>query len=131
MSMHSHLMQRLNSIADTFLFLLLWLQNNPVILSLLAGMTLPFIFQLPREERINAPLWLKIVACVSIFFFIFGSLSPITIKGLSFFFPSLNKNSLFSIPLWILTLTFTTVSLIFHITARRIFPEKLTDLNIE
>lgn len=49
--MGSHLMQRLNAFADAFSFFLLWLQNSPVILSLFAGLTLPFIVNLPREER--------------------------------------------------------------------------------
>ncbi|MDH8666079.1 MFS transporter, partial [Klebsiella pneumoniae] len=74
-----------------FSFFLLWLQYNPVIFSIFAGLTLPFIFHLPREERKNAPFWLKSVAGVSTFFFIFGTLSPLTIQGLSFFFDVLDN----------------------------------------
>lgn len=118
--MGSHLMQRLNAFADAFSFFLLWLQNSPVILSLLAGLTLPFIFHLPREDRKNAPFWLKSVACVSIFFFISGTLSPLTIQGLSYFFKPLDNNILFRVPLWIMTVTFTAAGLIFHIAARRL-----------
>ncbi|ECI5745778.1 DUF87 domain-containing protein [Salmonella enterica subsp. enterica] len=118
--MGSHLMQRLNAFADAFSFILLWLQNSPVILSLLAGLTLPFIFHLPLEDRKNAPFWLKSVACVSIFFFISGTLSPLTIQGLSYFFKPLDNNILFRVPLWIMTVTFTAAGLIFHIAARRL-----------
>ncbi|ELZ2109059.1 type IV secretion system DNA-binding domain-containing protein [Salmonella enterica] len=118
--MGSHLMQRLNAFADAFSFFLLWLQNSPVILSLLAGLTLPFIFHLPREDRKNAPFWLKSVACMSIFFFISGTLSPLTIQGLSYFFKPLDNNILFRVPLWIMTVTFTAAGLIFHIAARRL-----------
>ncbi|EAS2064060.1 DUF87 domain-containing protein [Salmonella enterica] len=118
--MGSHLMQRLNAFADAFSFFLLWLQNSPVILSLLAGLTLPFIFHLPREDRKNAPFWLKSVACVSIFFFISGTLSPLAIQGLSYFFKPLDNNILFRVPLWIMTVTFTAAGLIFHIAARRL-----------
>lgn len=118
--MGSHLMQRLNAFADAFSFFLLWLQNSPVILSLLAGLTLPFIFHLPREDRKKAPFWLKSVACVSIFFFISGTLSPLTIQGLSYFFKPLDNNILFRVPLWIMTVTFTAAGLIFHIAARRL-----------
>ncbi|EKB5403247.1 type IV secretion system DNA-binding domain-containing protein [Salmonella enterica] len=118
--MGSHLMQRLNAFADAFSFFLLWLQNSPVILSLLAGLTLPFIFHLPLEDRKNAPFWLKSVACVSIFFFISGTLSPLTIQGLSYFFKPLDNNILFRVPLWIMTVTFTAAGLIFHIAARRL-----------
>ncbi|EGO1729592.1 type IV secretion system DNA-binding domain-containing protein [Salmonella enterica] len=118
--MGSHLMQRLNAFADAFSFFLLWLQNSPVILSLLAGLTLPFIFHLPREDRKNAPFWLKSVACVSIFFFISGTLSPLTIQGLSYFFKQLDNSILFRVPLWIMTVTFTAAGLIFHIAARRL-----------
>lgn len=126
--MGSHLMQRLNAFADAFSFFLLWLQNSPVILSLLAGLTLPFIFHLPREERKNAPFWLKSVACVSIFFFIFGTISPLTIQGLSYFFKSLDNNILFRVPLWIMTIIFTAAGLIFHIAARRILAGEIDNL---
>ncbi|EDT8810085.1 TPA: type IV secretory system conjugative DNA transfer family protein [Salmonella enterica] len=126
--MGSHLMQRLNAFADAFSFFLLWLQNSPVILSLLAGLTLPFIFHLPREERQNAPFWLKSVACVSIFFFIFGTISPLTIQGLSYFFKSLDNSILFRIPLWIMTIVFTVAGLIFHIIARRLLAGEIDNL---
>ncbi|EAA3937565.1 type IV secretion system DNA-binding domain-containing protein [Salmonella enterica subsp. enterica serovar Bareilly] len=126
--MGSHLMQRLNAFADAFSFFLLWLQNSPVILSLLAGLTLPFIFHLPREERKNAPFWLKSVACVSIFFFISGTLSPLTVQGLSYFFKSLDNNILFSVPLWIMTMIFTAAGLIFHITVRRLLAGEIDNL---
>ncbi|MBD8234743.1 type IV secretion system DNA-binding domain-containing protein (plasmid) [Pantoea agglomerans] len=126
--MGNHLMQRLNGFADAFSFFLLWLQNSPVILSLLAGLTLPFIFHLPREERKNAPFWLKSIACISIFFFIFGTLSPLTIQGLSYFFDTLNNHSLVSIPLWILTILFTAAGLIFHLIARRLLAGEIDSL---
>ncbi|EDR3235774.1 type IV secretion system DNA-binding domain-containing protein [Salmonella enterica subsp. diarizonae] len=126
--MGSHLMQRLNAFADAFSFFLVWLQNSPFILSLLAGLTLPFIFHLPREERKNAPFWLKSVACVSIFFFISGILSPLTVQGLSYFFKSLNNNILFSVPLWIMTMIFTAAGLIFHITVRRLLAGEIDNL---
>ena len=126
--MGSHLMQRLNAFADAFSFFLLWLQNSPVILSLLAGLTLPFILHLPREERKNAPFWLKSVACVSIFFFIFGTISPLTIQGLSYFFKSLDNNILFRVPLWMMTIIFTAAGLIFHIAARRLFAGEIDNL---
>ncbi|HIF3071006.1 TPA: type IV secretory system conjugative DNA transfer family protein [Salmonella enterica] len=126
--MNSHLMQRLNAFADVFSFFLLWLQNSPVILSLLAGLTLPFIFHFPREERKNAPFWLKSMACVSIFFFIFGTTSPLTIQGLSYFFKSLDNNILFKIPLWIMTIIFTAAGLIFHITVRRLLAGEIDKL---
>ncbi|HCL5311431.1 TPA: type IV secretory system conjugative DNA transfer family protein [Salmonella enterica] len=126
--MGSHLMQRLNAFADAFSFFLLWLQNSPVILSLLAGLTLPFIFHLPREERKNAPFWLKSVACVSIFFFIFGTISPLTIQGLSYFFKSLDNSILFRIPLWIMTIVFTIAGLIFHIIVRRLLAGEIDNL---
>ncbi|ECM0354973.1 type IV secretion system DNA-binding domain-containig protein [Salmonella enterica subsp. enterica serovar Rubislaw] len=126
--MGSHLMQRLNAFADAFSFCLLWLQNSPVILSLLAGLTLPFIFHLSREERKNAPFWLKSVACVSIFFFIFGTISPLTIQGLSYFFKSLDNSILFRIPLWIMTIVLTVAGLIFHIIARRLLAGEIDNL---
>ncbi|MCK6051277.1 MFS transporter, partial [Klebsiella variicola] len=105
-----------------------WLQNNPVILSLFAGLTLPFIFHLPREERKNAPFWLKSVACVSIFFFISGTLSPLTIQGLSFFFTVLDNTILLRLSLWILTVGLTLAGLAFHITTRRLLAGEIDSL---
>lgn len=126
--MNPHLMQKLNGIADAFSIFLLWLQNSPVILSLLAGLTLPFIFNLPREERKNAPFWLKSVACVSIFFFIFGTMSPLSIHGLSYLFDVLDQNTLLRIPLWIITILFTLAGLAFHLTARRLLAGEIDSL---
>lgn len=126
--MNPHLMQKLNGIADAFSIFLLWLQNSPVILSLLAGLTLPFIFNLPREERKNAPFWLKSVACVSIFFFIFGTMSPLSIHGLSYLFDVLDPNTLLRIPLWIITILFTLAGLAFHLTTRRLLAGEIDSL---
>ncbi|EMK3744372.1 type IV secretory system conjugative DNA transfer family protein [Escherichia coli] len=126
--MNPHLMQKLNGIADAFSIFLLWLQNSPVILSLLAGLTLPFIFNLPREERKNAPFWLKSVACVSIFFFIFSTMSPLSIHGLSYLFDVLDPNTLLRIPLWIITILFTLAGLAFHLTARRLLAGEIDSL---
>lgn len=126
--MNPHLMQKLNGIADAFSIFLLWLQNSPVILSLLAGLTLPFIFNLPREERKNAPFWLKSVACVSIFFFIFGTMSPLSIHGLSYLFDVLDPNTLLRIPLWIISILFTLAGLAFHLTARRLLAGEIDSL---
>ncbi|EGV6865931.1 DUF87 domain-containing protein [Salmonella enterica] len=126
--MNPHLMQKLNGIADAFSIFLLWLQNSPVILSLLAGLTLPFIFNLPREERKNAPFWLKSVACVSIFSFIFGTMSPLSIHGLSYLFDVLDPNTLLRIPLWIITILFTLAGLAFHLTARRLLAGEIDSL---
>lgn len=109
-------------------FFLLWLQHNPVILSILAGLTLPFIFHLPRGEIKNAPFWLKSVAGVSTFFLIFGTLSPLTIQGLSFFFKVLDNNILLRLSLWILTVGFTLAGLAFHITARRLLAGEIDSL---
>ncbi|EFE7921454.1 type IV secretory system conjugative DNA transfer family protein [Salmonella enterica] len=126
--MNQHLMQKLNGIADAFSIFLLWLQNSPVILSLLAGLTLPFIFNLPREERKNAPFWLKSVACVSILFFIFGTISPLSIHGLSYLFDVLDPNTLLRIPLWIITILFTLAGLAFHLTVRRLLAGEIDSL---
>lgn len=126
--MGSHLVQRLNGFADAFSVFLLWLQDSPVILSILAGLTLPFIFHLPREERNNAPFWLKCVACASIFFFIFGTISPLTIQGLSYLFKVLDNNIIFKPVLWGLTIAFTFIGLLFHIMTRRLLAGEIDNL---
>ena len=126
--MGTHLLQRLNAFSDVFAAVLLWLQNHPVILSMLAGLTLPFIFHLPRDKRANAPFWFKSVAFLSSFFFIFGTLSPLTLQGLSFFFKMLDKDILFRVSLWIVTAGFTLAGLVFHFTARRVLTGEIDAL---
>lgn len=126
--MHSHLVQRLNGFADAFVVFLLFLQNNPLLLAIFAGLTLPFIFLLPRLERKEAPFWLKAISSISLFFLIFGTLSPLTIQGLSLFFKSLNQDSVFRFSLWGLTLTFTGAGLIFHLIIRRLLAGEIDSL---
>ncbi|EIN0583662.1 type IV secretion system DNA-binding domain-containing protein [Salmonella enterica subsp. enterica serovar Newport] len=126
--MGHHLMQRLNAFADAFSLFLVYLQSSAVILSLLAGLTLPFIFHMPRNERKNAPFWLKLVASTSIFFFIFGTLSPLTIQALSLFFKALDSNIIFRVPLWIMTVAFTIAGFIFHLIARRLLAGEIDTL---
>lgn len=126
--MHSHLLQRLNGFADAFVVFLLFLQNNPLLLAIFAGLTLPFIFHLPREERKEAPFWLKAISSTSLFFLIFGTLSPLTIQGLSLFFKSLNQDSVFRFSLWGLTFMFTGAGLIFHLIIRRLLAGEIDSL---
>lgn len=76
----------------------------------------------------NAPFWLKSVACVSIFFFIFGTMSPLSIHGLSYLFDVLDPNTLLRIPLWIITILFTLAGLAFHLTARRLLAGEIDSL---
>ncbi|WGO82267.1 type IV secretory system conjugative DNA transfer family protein [Arsenophonus apicola] len=126
--MHSHLVQRLNGFADAFVVFLMFLQNNPLLLAIFAGLTLPFIFHLHRLERKEAPFWLKAISSISLFFLIFGTLSPLTIQGLSLFFKSLNQDSVFRFSLWGLTLTFTGAGLIFHLIIRRLLAGEIDSL---
>ena len=126
--MNPHLMLTLNTLAEGFSHFLMWLQHHAATLSLFAGLTLPFIFHLPREERQHAPFWLKSVACLSLFVFIFGTLSPLTLQGLSYFFTSLDQTIIFNRLVWILTLTFTFLGVTFHITVRRFFASDIDAL---
>ncbi|EJA7013558.1 type IV secretory system conjugative DNA transfer family protein, partial [Salmonella enterica] len=59
---------------------------------------------------------------------IFGTISPLTIQGLSYFFKSLDNSILFRIPLWIMTIVFTVAGLIFHIIARRLLAGEIDNL---
>ncbi|MDH8080076.1 MFS transporter, partial [Klebsiella pneumoniae] len=59
---------------------------------------------------------------------IFGTLSPLTIQGLSFFFDVLDNKILFRLSLWILTVGFTLAGLAFHIAARRVLAGEIDSL---
>ena len=65
---------------------------------------------------------------MSIFFFLSGTLSPLTIQGLSFFFTVLDTHILLRLSLWILTVGFTLAGLAFHITARRLLAGEIDSL---
>lgn len=126
--MGSHLMQRLNALPMHFPFFLLWLQNSPVIISLLSQVLHYLLYStFPRGKK-NAPFWLKSRWRVCPFSFIFGTISPLTIQGLSYFFKSLDNNILFRVPLWIMTIIFTAAGLIFHIAARRLLAGEIDNL---
>lgn len=65
--MGSHLMQRLNAFADAFPFPVM-AAKQPCHIIPVRRSYITVYSQPSREERKNAPFWLKSVACVSIFF---------------------------------------------------------------
>jgi hypothetical protein len=114
-----HLMQKLDTLAGNVSVCLLWLQSHSLLLSLLAGLTLPFIVQRSRENRHPPPFWRKFITSLAVFFFIAGTLAPLSFQALRYFFRLPDNHTLTNIPLWILTTMFTTAGAGCHITARR------------
>lgn len=81
----------------------------------------------PRGKK-ERPVLVKVGGVCVHFLFIFGTISPLTIQGLSYFFKSLDNNILFRVPLWIMTIIFTVAGLIFHIAARRLLAGEIDNL---
>lgn len=99
---------------------LLMMQGYCIILAIMAGLLLPVIFSLPREERKNAPLWIKSVACFSVCCVVFGTFSPLTYYLISKVIVSVNGDDITNAGLWIMILLCTVAGLVTHFVIRRI-----------
>lgn len=125
--MHNNLSAKLMPLIDAVTAFFGYLQSHQLILALLAGLTLPFIVFLEREERKNAPVLLRIVIFFSLLSFIFGTLSPVTSYCLRFIYP--DRSEISSSPaLWITLILFTATGIIFHFIARRVLSPEIDRL---
>lgn len=104
-----------------------YMQSHQLMLALFAGLTLPFIIPLEKGEHEKAPIWQRIIICISLLCLLFGTLSPITSYVLHFLYPTRTEVSHLAFT-WIALLVFTAAGLIFHIVARRIISPELDKL---
>nr|WP_256465950.1 type IV secretory system conjugative DNA transfer family protein [Yersinia ruckeri] len=106
------------------LVLLAFVQQQQLIMALLAGLTMPFFASMKSDERQKAPLWKKLIIAFSMVCFLSGTLAPVVIG----FFQWLYKTRLTSdntVLAWSVRITFTVTGIIFHIMLRRIFTPEL------
>ncbi|WP_275166494.1 type IV secretory system conjugative DNA transfer family protein [Citrobacter koseri] len=114
----------LSPIVNGMLALLAFVQQQQLILALLAGLTMPFFASMKSDERQKAPLWKKLIMAFSMVCFLSGTLAPVVIG----FFQWLYKTRLTSdntVLAWSVRIAFTVTGIIFHIMLRRIFTPEL------
>ncbi|WP_373853137.1 type IV secretion system DNA-binding domain-containing protein [Klebsiella variicola subsp. variicola] len=114
----------LSPIVNGMLALLAFVQQQQLILALLAGLTMPFFASMKSDERQKAPLWKKLIMAFSMVCFLSGTLAPVVIG----FFQWLYKTRLTSdntVLAWSVRSAFTVTGIIFHIMLRRIFTPEL------
>ncbi|HDU3946018.1 TPA: TraM recognition domain-containing protein [Klebsiella pneumoniae subsp. pneumoniae] len=114
----------LSPIVNGMQALLAFVQQQQLILALLAGLTMPFFASMRSDERQKAPLWKKLIMAFSMVCFLSGTLAPVVIG----FFQWLYKTRLTSdntVLAWSVRIAFTVTGIIFHIMLRRIFTPEL------
>ncbi|MFH3046993.1 type IV secretory system conjugative DNA transfer family protein [Klebsiella michiganensis] len=114
----------LSPIVNGVLALLSFVQQQQLMLALLAGMTMPFFASMKSDERQKAPLWKKLIVAFSLLCFLSGTMAPVVIS----FFQWLYKTRLTgdnTILAWSVRIAFTVTGIIFHIMLRRVFTPKL------
>ncbi|MEM0628697.1 type IV secretion system DNA-binding domain-containing protein [Klebsiella michiganensis] len=114
----------LSPIVNGMLVLLAFVQQQQLILALLAGLTMPFFASMKSDERQKAPLWKKLIMAFSMVCFLTGTLAPVVIG----FFQWLYKTRLTSdntALAWSVRIAFTVTGIIFHIMLRRVFTPEL------
>lgn len=119
----------LSPIVNGMLALLAFVQQQQLLLALLAGLTMPFFASMKSDERQKAPLWKKLIMAFSLLCFLSGTMAPVVIS----FFQWLYKTRLTSdntILAWSVRIAFTVTGIIFHIMLRRIFTPELDRIKI-
>ena len=118
------IMAKLNAASLAFSDALIWTQSYCVVIAILAGLMLPFIYNLPREKRRDAPFWRKSISCMAMVFFVFGTLSPLTFYLMGFLLPRLQNGEVTNITLWIFLIVCTLTGVAAHyLLLRLISPE--------
>lgn len=119
--------EKLMPIVDNATAFFGYMQQHQLLLSLLSGLTLPFIIPLQRDEHEKAPIWQRVIICLSLLCFIFGTISPATSYVLRFLYPTrLEVNT--PVVLWVILISFTIVGIIFHYVTRRVLSPEIDKL---
>ncbi|MEI7153194.1 type IV secretory system conjugative DNA transfer family protein [Pectobacterium carotovorum] len=114
----------LSPIVNGMLVLLAFVQQQQLMLALLAGMTMPFFASMKSDERQKAPLWQKLIIAFSMLCFLCGSMGPVLI----WIFQWLYQGRIVTrVPVleWSTLITFTVAGFIFHILLRRVLTPEL------
>lgn len=114
----------LSPIVNGMQALLAFMQQQQLILALLAGLTMPFFASMKSDERQKAPLWKKLIIAFSMLCFLSGTLAPIVIGSFQWLY-KIRLTSDNSALAWSVRIAFTVTGIIFHIMLRRVFTPEL------
>ncbi|WP_072051758.1 type IV secretory system conjugative DNA transfer family protein [Raoultella terrigena] len=114
----------LSPIVNGALWFFEFLQTHQMILALLSGVMLPFIFLLKKDEHQNAPFWMKFIFGSSMLSFLFGTIAPVPVWFLQRMYAGRDEVGV-PVLTWGLLLAFTAAGLIAHILLRRLISPEL------
>ncbi|MBG0708574.1 type IV secretory system conjugative DNA transfer family protein [Enterobacter hormaechei] len=114
----------LSPIVNGMLALLAFVQQQQLMLALLAGLTMPFFVSMKSDERQKAPLWKKLIIAFSLLCFLSGTLAPIVIGSFQWLY-NIRLTSDNSALAWSVRIAFTITGIIFHIMLRRVLTPEL------
>lgn len=114
----------LSPIVNSALWFFEFLQTHQLILALLSGVMLPFIFMLKKDEHQNAPFWKKLIFGFSMLCFLFGTIAPVPVWFLQRMYAGRDEVAI-PVLTWSVLLAFTAAGLIAHILLRRLLSPEL------
>ncbi|HGV0302566.1 TraM recognition domain-containing protein [Citrobacter freundii] len=114
----------LSPIVNGMQALLAFMQQQQLILALLAGLTMPFFASMKSDERQNAPFWKRLIIAFSLLCFLSGTLAPIIIGSFQWLYKT-RLTSDNTVLAWSVRIAFTVAGFIFHIMLRRVFTPEL------
>lgn len=118
------LVASLSPIVNGMLALLAFVQQQQLMLALLAGLTMPFFASMKSDERQKAPLWKKLIIAFSLLCFLSGTLAPIVIGSFQWLYKTRLTSDNTALA-WSARIAFTVTGIIFHIMLRRVFTPEL------
>lgn len=122
------LLNALNSMASNVSDALIWTKSFCVVLAIIAGLLLPFMFNLTRQERQDAPVWRKLLNLFTLCCFLFGSISPLTFYLLGYMLPNLQNKEITSVLLWSMLIICTVIGFIIHLCLRRFIEPEIQNI---
>lgn len=125
--MSNQTMQKLSAISDNAIAFFAYLQANQLLLALFAGLTLPFIFFLDKDEHNKAPVWQRCLIVFSFICLLFGTFAPLILSVVHYFYEG-KAGSNTSPILWVALIAFTAAGIIFHYATRRLLTPELDKL---
>jgi len=114
----------LSPIANSMLAFINATQQHQITLALLSGLMLPLFASMKSDERQKAPFWQKLIIAFAMLCFLFGTMAPIIIWVLQWFYRKRVVTSTSALA-WPLLIVFTLMGFIFHILLRRILTPEL------
>ncbi|EEK14874.1 hypothetical protein CAPGI0001_0273 [Capnocytophaga gingivalis ATCC 33624] len=107
---------------------LIWTKSYCVVLAIIAGLLLPFMFNLTQQERQDAPVWRKFLNLFTLCCFIFGSISPLTFYLLGYLLPNLQNKEITSFLLWSMLIVCTLIGFFIHLCLRRFIEPEIQNI---